>query len=63
MTYVADQRQFHSVTKNGVSMGMVFTTREAAEANAESMNKIWKGQHTWGVVSWEATDCFTNENA
>ena len=60
MTFVT-QRQLHSVTKNGVSMGMVFTTREAAEANADSMNKVWKGLHTWGVISWTANDCFTQE--
>ena len=60
MTYVT-QRQYHSVTKNGVSMGMVFTTREAAEENADSMNKIWKGQHTWAVISWTVDDCFVNE--
>ena len=60
MTYT-DQHQLHSVTKNGVSMGMVYVTREAAEENAASMNRIWKGQHTWGVVSWTPTDCFTTE--
>jgi len=33
---------------------MVYKTREAAETAAESLNKEWKGQRTFGVKSWES---------
>ena len=48
------QSIFHSVTSNGVTIGMVYKTREAAETAAEYLNKEWKGKRTFGVKSWEA---------
>ena len=53
------QSTFHSVTSNGITMGMVFITREAAENSAASLNREWKGQRTFGVKSWEA-ETFTS---
>tara|TARA_R110002012_G_scaffold96825_4_gene233170 strand:+ start:163 stop:351 length:189 start_codon:yes stop_codon:yes gene_type:complete len=48
------QSTFHSVTSNGVTMGMVYNTLQAAEDAAEYLNKQWKGKRTFGVKSWEA---------
>jgi len=53
------QSTFHSVTSNGVTIGMVFNTRQAAETAAASLNKEWKGKRTFGVKSWEA-ETFTS---
>jgi hypothetical protein len=45
---------FHSVTSNGVTLGKLYVTRQAAEAAAASLNKEWNGERTFGVKSWEA---------
>jgi hypothetical protein len=55
------QSTHHSVTSNGISIGMVYLTREAAETAAEHLNKEWKGKRTFGVKSWEA-ETFTSHD-
>jgi cation transport regulator ChaC len=62
MSTFTTQSTFHSVASNGVCIGMVYKTREAAETAAEYLNKEWKGQRTFGVKSWEA-ETFTAHKA
>ena len=59
MVVFTTQSTFHSVTSNGVTMGMVYNTRQAAEEAAAYLNNTWKGQRTFGVKSWEA-ETFTS---
>ena len=56
------QSTFHSVTSNGICIGMVYKTREAAETAAKSLNKEWKGQRVFGVKSWQA-ETFTSHES
>jgi len=56
------QSTYHSVTSNGICIGMVYKTREAAQAAADRLNKEWKGQRIFGVKSWEA-ETFTAHEA
>ena len=52
---------FHSVTSEGVSIGPWHLTREQAQAAADALTREWKGQRTYGVVSFDAETFTTHE--
>ena len=56
------QSTFHCVISNGVTLGKLYVTRQAAEAAAASLTKEWNGERTFGVKSWE-TETFTSWEA
>ena len=62
MITFTSQSTFHSVTSNGVTLGKLYVTRQAAEAAAASLNKEWNGERTFGVKTWQQ-ETFTAHEA
>ena len=62
MITFTSQSTFHSVTSNGITLGKLYVTREAAEKAAAALNREWQGQRTFGVKSWQQ-EVFTAHQA